>query len=118
MADLALSALVQKGSKAMSDNYTPGPWHNDGGLVCGKDIKHGGPSFDIFDASEWNGPESEGQANARLIAAAPEMLEALNVALFAMTNQRYLLPRLDMEKEHARVCAAIAKATGKEEAAP
>ena len=54
--------------------HTPGPWINDGGLVCGQDIKHGGPSFDIFDASEWNGPELEGQANARLIAAAPEML--------------------------------------------
>jgi len=34
--------------------------------------------------------------------------EALEAAKHAMTNQRYLLPRLDMEDAHAKVTSAIA----------
>ncbi len=51
---------------------TPGPWTNHNGLVIGVETpeRGGGPSFDIFDASEWPGDEAEGYANAELIAAA------------------------------------------------
>lgn len=58
--------------------YTPGPWTNDNGLVCGRDSKLDAPSFDIFDAAEWNGDEVEGHANARLIAASPEMFDFIH----------------------------------------
>ncbi len=59
--------------------HTPGPWVNDNGLVYGTGM--GGASFDIFDASEWNGALEEAHANAALIAAAPDLLAALQDAL-------------------------------------
>ena len=37
-----------------------------------------------------------------------QVLEALEAAKHAMTNQRYLLPRLGMEDAHAKVTSAIA----------
>jgi len=104
MAGLALSDPSQKGHKIMSANYTPGPWVNDEGLVTGRDEMRGGPSFDIFDASEWPGPESEGQANARLIAAAREMWEFIQEIASAVDGRasggliekaRAILARLD-----------------------
>lgn len=65
----------------MSDQqrtYTRIPWTNDNGLVAGIDREHENcPSFDIFDIAEWQGPEDEGSANAQLIAAAPDLLAAL-----------------------------------------
>ena len=51
----------------------------------------------------------ETEANARLIAAAPEMLESLKVARDMLEEMRPHSDRL------AQVRAAIAKATGKEE---
>jgi hypothetical protein len=90
---------------------TPGPWINDNGLVTGRCTEFAGaPSFDIFDAANWPGHEDEGQANARLIAAAPEMLEMLkNIAA----------GRYDGAPDTARMRARsiVAKATGGTEAA-
>jgi hypothetical protein len=49
-------------------------------------------------------------ANARLIAAAPDMLEALNAARIALFNR----DRNDLdEAAYAAVCAVIAKAEGR-----
>ena len=59
-------------------NHTLGPWVNDRGLVTGRDSTNSAqPSFDIYDATNWQGNEVEGQANACLIAAAPDLLKAL-----------------------------------------
>lgn len=65
--------------------WTPGPWVNDDGLVCGREsrpeFRENMPSIDIFDAREWpRSLENEAAANAALIAAAPELYEALERA--------------------------------------
>lgn len=55
--------------------YTPAPW-NVTNLDTAETVFYiGGQSGSI--ASAWNKGGGEGEANARLIAAAPELLEAL-----------------------------------------
>lgn len=68
-------------------SHTPGPWINDNGLVYGKNTEFvGAPSWDIYDASEWHGHAEEAQANAKLIAAAPDLLEALQTVLSGISR--------------------------------
>ena len=79
--------------------HTPGPWH----LVNGTQIRSAKHQI----AKVWMMRGSEGVANARLISAAPEMLEAL-VALHAVA-------RVDRDEDYLAVtkaAAVIAKATG------
>lgn len=78
----------------MASEYTPGPWVNDNGLVSGRDSQRPGqPSFDIYDADQWHGNTDEAHANAKLIAAAPELLEVLK----ACVNERHeLAPALEL----------------------
>ena len=90
----------------METKHTPGPWVADGSeittetWVCGADGKRictMRPSF-----ADWS--------NARLIAAAPELLEALMDAL----KDLEALSQWDNASACARKArAAIAKATGK-----
>jgi len=65
----------------MSEQHTPGPWTVMDGVQDGGGIGIG-PELD-----GWGGPHAlvtftggESEANARLIAAAPDMLEALRAA--------------------------------------
>lgn len=92
-------------------NHTPGPWDcAPGQRVDGFDY------FMVYDAHEARVPCTD--ANARLIAAAPELLAALRDAendlmLVAMGNTE-----LDRLEESALACAAriraaIAKAEGR-----
>jgi hypothetical protein len=71
-------------------SYTPGPWVNESGCVNGVDSRErflGRPSDDIFDASEWPAElYGEACANAALIAAAPDLLDALQE--FLATDER------------------------------
>ena len=85
--------------------HTPGPWLRDGDRVYTlHKLAH-------VEASRWNAqvrpsvgcPPDEADANARLIAAAPELLEALKWTARAL------------DKEHPaaiKARAAIAKAEG------
>jgi hypothetical protein len=61
--------------------FTLGPWTCEGGLVNGLDSRPhhvGTPSLDIFDAGEWPYElNDEAMANAQLISAAPDMIDAL-----------------------------------------
>ena len=65
--------------------HTPGPWEHDGtGLIYSMYVEEeGGTATFICDVTEDSthaalcGPTPEEEANARLIAAAPELLEAL-----------------------------------------
>ncbi len=73
-------------------SHTLGPWTCDeGGLVNGMDSRErfaGSCSLDIFDAQEW--PDElydEAMANARLIAAAPALLEACKAALVFIEHE-------------------------------
>ena len=68
----------------MNAKHTPGEWYHDQGLDLGQpDTQHNGASAISIYAGGWqvglvlgNG-KGESGANARLIASAPELLEAL-----------------------------------------
>lgn len=54
----------------MSAKHTPGPWTQHEGEVRAK-------NYGLISRSYYGKPDGEGVANARLIAAAPELLQAL-----------------------------------------
>jgi hypothetical protein len=92
--------------------HTPGPWkvrkewHGDGQEVYpNRKVSIGQPS----EVCVVSGIYGECKANARLIAAAPDLLEALQLAAEAMggSTDPTLLGRADKAAQ-----AAIAKATG------
>ena len=89
--------------------HTPGPW-----VTKGPHIMEAGPSFNwVASVQVSNMPEWE--ANARLIAAAPELLEALQD--LAEEAARSVYPQPDKPDSAwaklVRARAAIAKATGR-----
>ena len=89
----------------MTAKHTPGPWH----VANGVQIR--GEREQI--AKVWMMRGGEGNANARLIASAPELLAALQevtMVLDALLNVRGNEPDPDSISGRAR--AAIAKATG------
>ncbi len=97
--------------------WTPGPWTNDGGLVTGRESRPGksDPSLDIFDANQWPmALTDEAHANADLIAAAPDLYEALDIvldALGALSNPSELHGWMS-EESQIKVFAARKKARG------
>ena len=104
--------------------HTPGPWTTSIGtsgarVHVNNDFNHPlsfGFSYSDIDAEE----QAEGQANARLIAAGPELLEACEMALtYLVTHRPEGNIRRDFHafNEHENdavkpLRAAIAKATG------
>jgi len=96
--------------------HTPGPWHG-----------RNNPDFrsrEVFDPNGWRVADcrttknyEEEEANARLIAAAPELLEALDLTLHSLENWMAIADeedRRDYDDEAvAKARAAIAKAGGK-----
>ena len=101
--------------------HTPGPWQAEEASVRGITqewfVRVDGDDIAIAsDIRDRNGNHSE--ANARLIAAAPELLEALeDLASLAEAAMREV-GEYDIEAELADARAAIAKATGDDDAAP
>lgn len=94
----------------MSTKHTPGPW---GVEYDNADYNGGGQWYNAGPAKVWfpynvrKREEDEAHANARLIAAAPELLEALQDLVDAMTG------RIDGEATAMHnALAVIAKATG------
>lgn len=87
----AMQPPTKEGKQTMTHaRHTPGPWlyeYNPYTSQDGREI----PAFDIradeklFSTNEDLPPETQ-EANARLIAAAPEMLEALQLALRALNT--------------------------------
>ncbi len=101
--------------------HTPGPWiashrrgqdgnyrtevyspEHGGIATCDWTMKHCGNGV----------TETYREANARLIAAAPEMLEALRRAVVALAGATVHAPELDLMDDYQIVSAAIAKAQG------
>ncbi|MFY2855016.1 hypothetical protein ACOTJG_13670 [Achromobacter xylosoxidans] len=102
----------------MTTNHTPGPWVRDTGSGSGCDVRaENGRKV----AATWginNGDphrpayRAECDANARLIAAAPELLEALEWALRAMEARN---PLWAEGERFIAARAAIAKAKGEQQ---
>ena len=99
----------------MVAKFTPGPWHANWTRLNGKaigfhvaDETHGSirPICEFYDGTEAMPPE-EVEANARLIAAAPELLEALTDCV---EHMHWTQPQGEAALKKAK--AAIAKATG------
>lgn len=89
--------------------HTPGPWHVD--PSWGPSEEH--PEWAAINIGEsWRSASGHiGSANARLIAAAPDMLHALNLALeYWQDRQQRYKNRAPVWVQEAR--DAIAKATG------
>ncbi|HCF1479548.1 UNVERIFIED_CONTAM: hypothetical protein P3C79_02855 [Pseudomonas aeruginosa] len=85
-------------------SYTPGPWQwSNGRLLHNVPGEYSDTILDIQD-KVWRPTEED----ARLISAAPELLEALEACMARITNEVADAEFLD-EVEQAR--AAIAKAT-------
>ena len=94
-------------TEASKSAHTPGPWlisyHHEGGTQIAIDDEPGMQGERDYDlATVTHGDPDELEANARLIAAAPELLEALIRCEACTTN--------DEVGRQAR--AAIAKALG------
>ncbi len=83
--------------------HTPGPWHP---VTLGASPDHSwaidSELVEIARLSEWPDNQAEAEANARLISAAPEMLEALQSLTHPMAS--------DEDLSHA--LAVIAKVKG------
>lgn len=109
-------------------NHTPGPWHaataDEWRTASGKHAQFG--RFDISAGS--NDPAAENyyrvcsvsnvnnadqnQMNAKLIAAAPDMLQALRKAVVLLAGVCAHSPELEPHDTYEAVSEAIAKATG------
>ena len=96
--------------------HTPGPWLLSGNTIYA--LMHAGRRkgdeqfknrFSAYVQADRECPDDEHEANARLIATAPELLEALKACVLWMdTNYER------SEAAHRAARAAIAKAEGKQ----
>lgn len=87
----------------MEGKFTPGPWH----VANGVQVRSARDQI----AKVWMMRGSEGCANANLIAAAPEILEALQALTNQLADDGYQSGTTYGPLCHAAV-RAIAKATG------
>lgn len=96
-----------------SAEHTPGPWDiMEGRTLLHIETAHNAPVAGLAICSV----SRAGQANARLIAAAPDLLEALERLVSTHCAAADMGPNLmgaDEEPEVIAARAAIAKATGK-----
>jgi hypothetical protein len=81
----------QKQVETQPAKHTPGPWHiSQSGTYVRKSNGSIGDGPKDFNVAEVNFPEDpEGRANARLIAAAPELLYALQSVLACFNRHGY-----------------------------
>ena len=94
----------------MSTQHTPGPWKLDGAANTGDlDIISPTGRIAMLDCEFSEASEDVLTADARLIAASPELLAALQRALAAI---EYYHAREGSPETLADARAAIAKATG------
>lgn len=97
---------MKKGAK-----HTPGPWvlsEDHVSAIYGAPVD--GRSYGVVaKTSEYIDPRDSQEANARLISAAPELLEVCKIALDALGCDRLWQDRLEAQRA---IRAAMRKATG------
>ena len=86
--------------------HSSGPWYMS---RSDRYVRHDRDGFNIADLSVFGGPSDEGEANARLIVASPDLLSVCR-ELLAMDNETGMIPLLDARQ---RLEGAIMLATGK-----
>ena len=95
--------------------HTPGPWHvgsqNDGLFIINQpprpstdDIRFGTDGPTVIGAVYWQTDPDESQANARLIAQAPAMAEALKNLLADITSGGICLACGNGRSQHMMNC--------------
>lgn len=108
---------------ASSAKHTPGPWRFDDGVVdtaeggmeictvcCADDFPCITDTEDKTEAEVRAEVDAECDANGRLIAAAPDMLQALRWFIDDIDGTHTVM--VDFDSNVARARAAIARATG------
>lgn len=89
--------------------HTQGPWALDGDInAMNLDVVSGEGRIAMIDCENDDLTDAEVMANARLMAAAPDLLAALQDAVEALTEARYYPSELE------RLRAKIRKAKGEE----
>lgn len=101
----------------MSAKHTPGPWElDDLGNVCSQAVHNIALVFSSSTREGWSGSDYDTQAhceaNARLIASAPELLAFVQEFL---ADYQSLEGMASMKYYAGKAHSAIAKATGSEE---
>ena len=105
----------------MTTKHTPGPWFIwEGGAYAGRpEVKKRGElrGYDakICEIDDIDGTVRSRKANARLIAAAPDLLEALQVMVRDYGAARASCGDLEMSPALFQAQRAITKATGERE---
>lgn len=118
LSSLPFSAYKEDGMTTPQTAHTPGPWsahqrtvrmYHLQGYPIGSDPL-GGATVAVTSASI----AGDAQANARLIAAAPDLLAAAQAVSRAMEEEEFegYVPVTEHEELHSRLDAAIAKAKG------
>jgi len=83
--------------------HTPGPWFYEISDNCESEFTIHSDYSQIGMIERWNGDDdqevmAEAEANARLVAAAPDLLEALEQAVQALnTAPRFAVPHLSTD---------------------
>ncbi len=103
---------------AAVSKHTPGKWWAEVNGYGGFDIKATAPEgheMVLCQRSSWPGRDLESIANGYLIAAAPDLLEALEAILKTMRHPdgRWYSMKAHEEDARDKAIAAIAKAVGK-----
>ena len=99
----------------MTTKFTPGPWHVKPNSIGGPAV--GPEEAVVADIRTYGGPHVGGQqhpqtaANARLIAAAPDLLRYLKEARRTLEMWKDVAPAVSL---CADIDAAIARATGEQ----
>lgn len=102
----------------MTHTHTPGPWHcSHETSLHGTKLIYGADGYLIADAGRiHHRTETEMEANARLIAAAPELLEAcksfLSIIHAACEMDEKILRLSELDTQTTLAEIAITKATG------
>jgi hypothetical protein len=102
--------MNHKQNETMTHTHTPGPWHI--GKRAADVAIYGPKGEEVAKILGFFNDDEENKANARLISASPNLLEALQMLLPQEPREPDSYDRAMWENARA----AIAKATGKEDA--